>query len=101
MPRELLDTGTDKRFIRRDGGGRFGETDDVGRSLTQDRRQKAKRVIKAGDGDRGDQKPRAAKASPSAAKRKSPAKGRTAATARQRAKSPSAKRTAKSAAAHR
>ncbi len=39
--RELIETGTDKRFVRRDGGGRFEESDDVGRSLTADRRRKA------------------------------------------------------------
>ena len=31
--RELIDTGTDKRFVRRDEQGRFTESDDVGRSL--------------------------------------------------------------------
>jgi hypothetical protein len=30
--RELIDTGTDKRFVRRGGGGRFKESDDVGKS---------------------------------------------------------------------
>ena len=30
--RELIDTGTDKRFVRRDQQGRFKELDDVGRS---------------------------------------------------------------------
>ena len=33
MPRELIDTGTDKRYVRRDSKGRFKESDDVGRSL--------------------------------------------------------------------
>lgn len=28
--RELIDTGTDKRFVRRDDEGRFKESDDVG-----------------------------------------------------------------------
>jgi hypothetical protein len=54
--RELIDTGHDKRFVRRDGKGRFNESDDVGRSLVQDRRTKAKTVVKAGQGDKGDQK---------------------------------------------
>jgi hypothetical protein len=27
--RELIDTGTDKRYVRRDGEGRFKESDDV------------------------------------------------------------------------
>jgi hypothetical protein len=56
MPRELIDTGTDKRYVRRDENGRFKESADVGRSLSQDRKTKAKTVVKAGDGDRGDRK---------------------------------------------
>jgi hypothetical protein len=39
--RELIDTGTDKRFVRRGAKGRFKESDDVGRSLAADRRKKA------------------------------------------------------------
>ncbi|MEK6335007.1 MAG: hypothetical protein AABM67_08670 [Acidobacteriota bacterium] len=54
--RELIDTGTDKRFVRRDEQGRFEESDDVGRSLSQDVRQKAKTKVPPGQGDRGDQK---------------------------------------------
>lgn len=54
MPRELVDTGTDKRFVRRDEEGRFKESDDVGRSLGQDPRQRAKTRSKKGEGDRGD-----------------------------------------------
>ncbi len=52
--RELIDTGTDKRFVRRDGQGQFKESDDVGRSLSADRRRKAKTKAKPGQGDRGD-----------------------------------------------
>jgi hypothetical protein len=54
--RELIDTGRDKRFVRRDRKGRFNESDDVGRSLSQDRRRTAKTTVKAGQGDRGDRK---------------------------------------------
>lgn len=54
--RELIDTGTDKRYVRRDEAGRFSAVEDVGRSLAQDRRRKAKTVVEAGQGDRGDQK---------------------------------------------
>jgi hypothetical protein len=54
--RELIDTGRDKRFVRRDESGKFKESDDVGKSLAQDRRQKAKRNVKAGQGDRGDRR---------------------------------------------
>jgi len=53
--RELIDTGTDKRFVRRDDQGRFEKSDDVGRSLSQDVRTKAKTKVPAGQGDRGDQ----------------------------------------------
>lgn len=56
--RELIDTGTDKRYVRRDEQGRFKESDDVGRSLSADRRQSAKTVSKPGQGDRGDRKKR-------------------------------------------
>ena len=56
--RELIDTGTDKRFVRRDEQGRFKESDDVGRSLSQDVRKDAKTEAGPGQGDRGDQKRR-------------------------------------------
>lgn len=54
--RELIDTGNDKRYVRRDEKGRFDEVDDVGRSLSQDVRQHAKTTVPSGQGDRGDQK---------------------------------------------
>jgi hypothetical protein len=56
--RELIDTGTDKRYVRRDEKGQFKESDNVGRSLSQDIRRKAKTTVKSGQGDRGDQKKR-------------------------------------------
>ena len=52
--RELINTGTDKRYVRRDEKGQFKESDDVGRSLTADRRQHAKTKAPKGQGDRGD-----------------------------------------------
>jgi hypothetical protein len=54
--RELVDTGKDKRFVRRDSAGRFDEVADVGRSIAQDRQQAAKKNVPPGQGDRGDQK---------------------------------------------
>lgn len=36
--------------------GQFEESDDQGRSLAQDIKQKAKTEVKAGQGDRGDRK---------------------------------------------
>ena len=52
--RELIDTGNDKRYVRRDENGRFKDVVDVGRSLAADQRQHAKTVAKKGEGDRGD-----------------------------------------------
>jgi hypothetical protein len=54
--RELVDTGKDKRYVRRDEQGRFEESDDVSRSLSQDVRRDADTVAAKGQGDRGDQK---------------------------------------------
>jgi len=56
--RELIDTGNDKRYVRRDEKGRFDDVVDVGKSLGQDRRQHSKTTVPAGQGDRGDQKRR-------------------------------------------
>jgi hypothetical protein len=53
-PRELIDTGTDKRYVRRDEQGQFKESDDVGRSSAQDQKRDAKNTTKKGEGDRGD-----------------------------------------------
>jgi len=54
--RELIDTGTDKRYVRRNQRGEFKESDDVGRSLGADRRKKAKTISKPGQGDKGDRR---------------------------------------------
>jgi hypothetical protein len=54
--RELIDTGRDKRYVRRDAQGQFKESDDVGRSLAADRRQHARTQSQPGQGDRGDRK---------------------------------------------
>jgi hypothetical protein len=69
--RELINTGRDKRFVKRNADGTFKESDDVGKSLAADVRRKAKTKVKAGYGDQGDQPKRAAKKSTKkAAKRK-------------------------------
>jgi hypothetical protein len=52
--RELIDTGTDKRYVKRTAGGRFKESDDVSRSLSADRRRVAKKTVASGFGDQGD-----------------------------------------------
>ena len=55
--RELIEPHKgDKRFVRRDDNGRFTESDDVSRSLSQDRKRQAKTESKPGQGDRGDRK---------------------------------------------
>lgn len=52
--RDLVRTPTGSFFAHRDGQGQFTELDEVGRSLSADRRQKAKTKVKSGYGDRGD-----------------------------------------------
>ena len=55
--RELIGTGTNKLFVRRNARGTsFKQVEDVGRSLTADRRRKAKAVARPGQGDRGDRR---------------------------------------------
>ena len=52
--RELIDTGNDKRYVRRDKEGQFKDVVDVGASLAADQRQHAKTRVKPGHGDEGD-----------------------------------------------
>jgi hypothetical protein len=53
--RELIDTGNDKRYVRRDEKGHFtSDQEDVGRSLAQDREHDAEHTAPKGQGDRGD-----------------------------------------------
>jgi hypothetical protein len=55
--RELLDTGTDKRYIRRDERGRFTKDQvDVGRSSAADQRQHSSQASKPGQGNQGDRR---------------------------------------------
>ena len=54
--RELINTGTDKRYVRRTKSGTFKESDDVGRSLGADRRRRAKTASRSGQGDKGDRR---------------------------------------------
>jgi hypothetical protein len=59
MPRERIKPNPkDSRFVRRNRQGRFDEVTEVGASLRRDRRTKAKRTVKPGEGDRGDQRRR-------------------------------------------
>ena len=57
--RELIEPEPgDKRYVRRGEKGHFtDEQDDVGKSLTQDRRKHAKHEAPPREGDRGDRKP--------------------------------------------
>ena len=52
--RELINTGRNKTFTKRDARGQFREMDDVGRSLAADRRKRAKTKTRPGHGDKGD-----------------------------------------------
>ena len=53
--RELVDTGTEKRYVRRDNQGEFTKDQvDVGKSSAADQRQHSKSTAKPGEGDRGD-----------------------------------------------
>jgi hypothetical protein len=56
--RELIEPNKgDKRYIRRDKEGLFTANQvDVGKSLSADRRSKAKTIVPKGQGDHGDQK---------------------------------------------
>lgn len=57
--RELIEPNEgDKRFVRRDEEGKFKESDDVGRSLSQDQKRDAKTESKPGQGDKGDRNTR-------------------------------------------
>lgn len=55
--RELIEPNEgDKRYVRRDEEGRFEESDDVSRSLSQDQKRDAQTEATKGQGDRGDRK---------------------------------------------
>jgi hypothetical protein len=55
--RELIEpTPGDKRYVRRDDTGRFKEVEDVGKSLAQDQKRKAKNDAQPSQGDRGDRR---------------------------------------------
>jgi hypothetical protein len=57
MPRTQIEPHKgDKRYVRRKQGKFTRSQDDVGRSLAADRRKRAKRAVKSGEGDRGDRR---------------------------------------------
>jgi len=53
-PRELINTGRNKVYARRDAAGRFSEVTDQGRSLSSDRRRHATHKKPVRQGDKGD-----------------------------------------------
>jgi hypothetical protein len=54
--REMINTGNDKRYVRRDNEGKFKESVDVSRSLSADAQHDAKNGTERGQGDKGDRK---------------------------------------------
>lgn len=54
--RELIDTGTDKRYVRRDEKGQFKESVDVGTSCPLTSVTRRSKMQKAGEGDKGNYK---------------------------------------------
>lgn len=56
VKRSTIASRGDKRYIRRDAKGRIKESDGAGRSLSADRRSKARTKAKSGMGDRGDRR---------------------------------------------
>jgi hypothetical protein len=56
MPRQLIEPHRgDKRYVRRKKGKFSARQSSVSRSLSSDRRSKAKTIVRKGEGDRGDQ----------------------------------------------
>jgi len=54
--RERLKTSTSSQYAKRAKRGQFKEMDEVGRSQSADRRKRAKKIVKSGFGDQGDQR---------------------------------------------
>ena len=54
--RTLIAPNGDKRYIKRNAKGQISESDDQGKSLSRDVKMRAKKTVKAGYGDKGDQK---------------------------------------------
>ena len=69
--RETIAPKGDKRYVLRNSKGQIKESDDQGRSLSQDVKQTSQTKVKPGYGDRGDQKKASSK---KAAPKKAPAK---------------------------
>lgn len=72
--RQLIAPKGDKRFVRRNEKGQIMESDDVGRSLSSDRKRSASTAAKPGQGDKGDRQTKKAAPKKSAAKKSAPKK---------------------------
>jgi hypothetical protein len=59
--RDLVSRPKASSYAKRTAAGRFKEMDDVGRSQKADKPRKAKKAVRSGYGDRGDERPRAAR----------------------------------------
>ena len=68
--RTLIAPNDDKRYIKRDDKGRIKESDDQSKSLSKDVKEHAKKEVKTGYGDQGDQKSKPTPAKKSASKKK-------------------------------
>ncbi len=67
--RTLIEPKGDKRYMRRNDKGQFTESDDVGKSLSQDVKKSATTKVKPGYGDKGDQPKKKSAAKKSATKK--------------------------------
>jgi len=56
--RDLMRRPKASAYAKRTARGRFTEMDDVGRSQKADRPRKAKKTVRSGYGDQGDERPR-------------------------------------------
>ena len=56
--REIISPRGKKRFVRRSEGKFTSDQTDLGRSLSQDRRRRAKHAAEPGQGDKGDRRTR-------------------------------------------
>lgn len=54
--RTLISPNKDNRYVRRNAKGQISESDDQGKSLAKDVKQRAKKTVPSGQGDKGDQK---------------------------------------------
>ena len=61
--RDLVRRPKASAYAKRTSSGRFKEMDDVGRSQKADKPRKAKKTVRSGFGDQGDERPRTSRRS--------------------------------------